>query len=160
MGNCACICTVKSRMERRRTATAMVVDTSGNVNNIKLPLNCGELMIDQIGHVITPAEVLQKTRRILPLGADDELLPGKLYLLVPASRVNSKASASEMAKTHIKKHNKTANMAKVSPSKLTWDHQPEHGKDQISPLPVGYQGKRRWCPVLDPIFESSTEFKQ
>ncbi|MED6139634.1 hypothetical protein PIB30_085696 [Stylosanthes scabra] len=155
MGNCCCISTTVKR-------TAMVVDTSGNVNNIKLPLNCGELMIDQIGHVITPAEVLQKTRRILPLGADEELLPGKVYLLIPASRVNSKASASEMAKTHIKKH-KTANMAKVSPSKLTWDQQPEQPKDQISPLPlnftVGYQGKRRWCPVLDPIFESSTEFK-
>ncbi|KAL1350938.1 uncharacterized protein [Arachis hypogaea] len=139
MGNCYCTSS---------NTTAMVVDTSGNVHRIKLPLNSGELMIEQIGHVITPADVLQRTRRISPLGADEELLPGKLYLLVPASRVHSKASPSEIAKTHIKNH-KSLKMAA------------EHGEDKITPVGVGvglgYQGKRRWNPVLDPIMESSRE---
>ena len=62
-------------------------------------------------------EELLKTRRITALRADEELVAGKFYLLVPVSRINCKASEFEIAiaerGSRKRKGNKTA---KVSPS--------------------------------------------
>lgn len=131
---------------KAKKKTATLLDTCGNVRQIKLPMKSAELMIELIGHVITPAEVLLKTRRITALRADEELVAGKVYLLVPVSRVDSKASEFEIAIAERgcgkRKGNKTA---KVSPvSKLTEN---DGG--------VCFVRQRRWNPVLDPIFESS-----
>lgn len=131
---------------KAKKKTATLLDTCGNARQIKLPMKSAELMIELIGHVITPAEVLLKTRRITALRADEELVAGKVYLLVPVSRVDSKASEFEIAIAERgsgkRKGNKTA---KVSPvSKLTEN---DGG--------VCFVRQRRWNPVLDPIFESS-----
>jgi hypothetical protein len=109
-------------------------------------MKSAELMIELIGHVITPAEDLLRTRRITALRADEELVAGKVYLVVPVSRVNSKASEFEIAMAEEgsgkRKENKTA---KVSPVlKLTENDGGVHCVRQ-----------RRWNPVLDPIFESA-----
>ncbi|GAU11285.1 hypothetical protein TSUD_342760 [Trifolium subterraneum] len=128
----------------KKNKTATLLDTSGNIQEIKLPMKSAELMIELIGHVITPAENLIRTRRITALRADEELIAGKVYLAVLVSRVNCKASEFEIAMAEEgsgkRKGNKTG---KVSPvvAKLT-------GND-------GGVRQRRWNPVLDPIFESA-----
>ncbi|XP_004494418.1 uncharacterized protein [Cicer arietinum] len=132
--------------------TATLFDTNGNIREINLPVKSAELMIELIGHVITPADEIRRTRRITPLGADKELLAGKVYLLAPVSRVNSKASEFEILiaeKGSGKgRRDKTA---KVSPSpKLTAT---EDSVNVVCQIPR-VRNQRRWNPVLEPIFES------
>ncbi|KAI7989500.1 hypothetical protein LOK49_LG13G01523 [Camellia lanceoleosa] len=55
-------------------------------------------MLDEPGHVVSPAIQIRRTRRIPAMKADEELSPAKVYLLVPASRINSVVSESEMAR--------------------------------------------------------------
>ncbi|WJX79835.1 hypothetical protein P8452_62915 [Trifolium repens] len=154
MGNttsCSCIPTNRAINDKviiktKKNKTATLLDTSGNIQEIKLPMKSAELMIELIGHVITPVEDLLRTRRITALRADEELVAGKVYLAVPVSRVNSKATEFEIAMAEEgrgkKKVNKTV---KVSPvSKLTEN---DGG--------VYCVRQRRWNPVLDPIFESA-----
>lgn len=129
--------------------TTILLDTEGNNREIKVPVKSAELMIEAIGHVITPAEELRRTRRITALRAEEELVAGKVYLLVPASRVNSKASEFEMAiaekESGKRRGNKTAKVFPTPVSRLT--------ENDVGVFPVRHQ--RRWNPVLDPIFESS-----
>jgi hypothetical protein len=154
MGNttsCSCIPTNRAINDKviiktKKNKTATLLDTSGNIQEIKLPMKSAELMIELIGHVITPVEDLLRTRRITALRADEELVAGKVYLAVPVSRVNSKATEFEIAMAEEgrgkKKVNKTV---KVSPVlKLTEN---DGG--------VYCVRQRRWNPVLDPIFESA-----
>ncbi|KAK2364744.1 hypothetical protein QL285_089582 [Trifolium repens] len=91
-------------------------------------------------------KVIIKSPPLTALRADEELIGGKVYLVVPVSRVNSKASEFEIAMAEEgsgkRKENKTA---KVSPVlKLTENDGGVHCVRQ-----------RRWNPVLDPIFESA-----
>jgi hypothetical protein len=154
MGNttsCSCIPTNRAINDKviiktKKNKTATLLDTSGNIQEIKLPMKSAELMIELIGHVITPAEDLLRTRRITALRADEELVAGKVYLAVPVSRVNSKATEFEIAMAEEgrgkRKVNKTAKVSAVS--KLTEN---DGG--------VYCVRQRRWNPVLDPIFESA-----
>lgn len=151
MGNttsCSCICisngviSIGNILKKRRKAkkTAMLLDSDGNTREIKLPIKSGELMIEEFGHVVTPVDELRRTGRVSALLADEELVAGKVYLLLPVNRINSKASEFEMALAEKQsghtKRTRGNNMAKVSPSVC-----PRFG-NQV-----------RWNPVLDPIFE-------
>lgn len=151
MGNttsCSCICisngviSIGNILKKRRKAkkTAMLLDSDGNTREIKLPIKSGELMIEEFGHVVTPVDEIRRTGRVSALLADEELVAGKVYLLLPVNRVNSKASEFEMALAEKQsghtKRTRGNNMAKVSPSVC-----PRFG-NQV-----------RWNPVLDPIFE-------
>ncbi|KAG4913741.1 hypothetical protein GLYMA_19G215700v4 [Glycine max] len=146
MGNansCSCICIPNGailKKIRKGTKTAMLLDSDENPREIKLPATSGELMIQEFGHVITPVDELRRTGRVSALLADEELVAGKVYLLLPVNRVNSKASEFEMALAEKQsghtKRTRGNNMAKVSPSVC-----PRFG-NQV-----------RWNPVLDPIFE-------
>ncbi|KAJ1412570.1 hypothetical protein SESBI_20298 [Sesbania bispinosa] len=137
------IVTLKKRVKGSKTA--MLVDTAGKIREIKLPVKAAELMIEEIGHVITPVEELRRTRRISALRADEELVAGKVYLLVPASRVNSKASKFEMAIAEKECGQRRGNSktAKVSPSK--------EREVRVIPVCPRLGNQRRWNPVLDPI---------
>ncbi|RZB49088.1 hypothetical protein D0Y65_052191 [Glycine soja] len=98
----------------------MLLDSDENPREIKLPATSGELMIQEFGHVITPVDELRRTGRVSALLADEELVAGKVYLLLPVNRVNSKASEFEMALAEKQsghtKRTRGNNMAKVSPS--------------------------------------------
>ncbi|XP_061338455.1 uncharacterized protein LOC133285262 [Gastrolobium bilobum] len=163
---------LKSGCCRRSTKTAMLLDTSGKIREIKVPVRSAELMIEELGHVIIPVEELRRTRRISALPADQELLGGKVYLLAPVSRVHSKASESEMAIAEQwcseKKSNKSGprkkksgNMAKVSPVSTLSGRDGEievssfPGRGNLVGIPCHQLGSRgRWNPVLEPILES------
>ncbi|KAJ7977647.1 DUF4228 domain-containing protein [Quillaja saponaria] len=57
-------------------------------------------MIAEPGFVVVSVNEVRRTRRLLALPADVDLLPGKAYLLVPTGRALSWASESEMEIAH------------------------------------------------------------
>ena len=171
MGNGASYCScfsvsigIPKRDSRTKSKTAMLLDTRGNIREIKVPVKSAELMIQELGHVITPVEELRRTRQILALPADEELVAGKVYLLVPASRVHSKASEFEMAiaeKNGRRKKKSSGNMAKVLPVSSLGQRDGEIEVSSFQGMLVGIpchqlgiQHGRRWNPVLEPIVES------
>ncbi|KAI7990290.1 hypothetical protein LOK49_LG12G00996 [Camellia lanceoleosa] len=77
--------------------TAILIDSHGNLRRIKVPITAAEIMLDDPGHVVSPAQQIRRNSRIPAMKADDELSAGKAYLLVPAGRSNCKVSESEMA---------------------------------------------------------------
>ncbi|KAL6978285.1 hypothetical protein U1Q18_019954 [Sarracenia purpurea var. burkii] len=144
--------------------TAILIDAHGNLRRIKLPISAAEIMLDEPGHVVSPAQQIQQTRRISPIKADDELSVGKAYLLVPASRMNCKVSGSEMAlieSATANKRFKRHSSGQVSPAATE-----ESGGQVEKPHPV-LQGNitglachpvanpcGQWKPVLETIFEN------
>ena len=171
MGNttsCSCICisngviSIGNILKKRRKAkkTAMLLDSDGNTREIKLPIKSGELMIEEFGHVVTPVDELRRTGRVSALLADEELVAGKVYLLLPVNRVNSKASEFEMAiaekQSGHTKSKRGNNMAKVSPSLISRSNErDEENQVTVSVFPVcpRFGNQVRWNPVLDPIVE-------
>ena len=160
---------IPKKGSRTKSKTAMLLDTRGNIREIKVPVKSAELMIQELGHVIAPVEELRRTRRISALPADEELVAGKVYLLVPASRVHSKASEFEMAiaeqwgceKNGRRKKKSSGNMAKVLPVSSLGQRDGEIEVSSFQGMLVGIpchqlgiQHRRRWNPVLEPIVES------
>jgi len=159
MGNatsCSCIsnggnigAVLKKRI--KGTKTAILLESDGNTRDIKLPVKSGELMIEEFGHVITPLDELRKTGRVSALLAEEDLVAGKVYLLLPVSRVHSKASKFEMhiaeTRSSHKKRTRGIDKAKVSPSKDV--------ENEVTVIPVCPRlgNQVRWNPVLDTIFE-------
>ncbi|KAI3460760.1 hypothetical protein Pfo_017423 [Paulownia fortunei] len=73
---------------------AKLIDLRGNILRlVDVPLTAAELMLEQPGHVISP---LNDTR-ISAMKADESLSAGKVYILIPVSRVHGKLSESEMS---------------------------------------------------------------
>ena len=56
-----------------------------------------ELMLEEPGYVVPRADELRRTRRIPAMRADDALLEGKAYFLMPVSRLHRLVSAVERA---------------------------------------------------------------
>lgn len=152
--------------DSRTKKTAKLIDTRGNLRQVQLPIKAAELMLDEPGHVISPAEQLRLTRRVSAMRADDELLAGKIYLLVPVGRVNSKMSEAEMAvaeaacarkKTKSKKKRSGAKVLPAAPEELTEEIQGFEGT-VLGANDSGFPGcrlrnLRSWNPVLEPINE-------
>ncbi|KAF5745910.1 hypothetical protein HS088_TW06G00075 [Tripterygium wilfordii] len=139
--------------------TAKLIDVYGNVKEIKVPVKAAELMLDEPGHVISPLEELRRTRHVPAMKADDELLAGNLYLLVPVGRVHSKISESEMTVVEAAAaagggKNKRRGRGKVLPAVI------EERKGDVKVFgDAGFPGNRlgshrQWNPVLEPIPES------
>ena len=94
MGNCTCSCFIQ---DSSRKKMAKVIDAQGNLRKVKLPAKAAELMLEEPGHIISPLEDLKRTRRVGAMRADDELLLGKVYVLVPIGRVRCKVTDADMA---------------------------------------------------------------
>ncbi|KAK7269619.1 hypothetical protein RIF29_22352 [Crotalaria pallida] len=191
MGNTAsfsfsCLSGATSSSKANKTAT--LLDTQGKIREIKLPVRSGELMIEELGHVIVPVEELRLTKRVSALPAVEELVAGKVYLLVPVSRVHTKATQLEMAivekwcnceKKNKKKKSSSGkrkkasgiNMAKVSPVSKNGELLLLEGSNFIisGKLSGGASSssssscdqlrrQARWNPVLEPILESSKDY--
>ncbi|KAK7269617.1 hypothetical protein RIF29_22350 [Crotalaria pallida] len=188
MGNTAsfsCL-TLATTSSSKANKTATLLDTQGKIREIKLPVRSGELMIEELGHVIVPVEELLRTRRVsAALPADQELVAGKVYLLVPVSRVHTKATELEMEIVekwcNCEKKNKSSssgkrkkaasgnNMAKVSPVSNKVELLLEGSNFNSGKLSGGgvsssvsscdqLRRQARWNPVLEPILESSRDY--
>ncbi|KAG6644991.1 hypothetical protein I3843_08G087800 [Carya illinoinensis] len=129
--------------------TAKLFDSHGNLQRLKLPLTAAELMLEHPGHAIASVEDLRRTRLISGKRADDELLAGKVYLLVSSGRVHCRVSELEMAIIDLACKKKAPKL-KPCGSKVL----PAMGGEVITGLPGLQQGShRRWSPALEPISE-------
>lgn len=143
--------------------TAKLFDSQGNLQRVKLPIKAAELMLEQPGHFIALVDELRLSRRMKAMRADDELLVGKIYVLVPSGRVNSKVSELEMAIIDLackKRASTKQSGSKVLPAMMVEPKEEEEGEVQgfggkVTGLPGCQLGNhRRWSPALEPISES------
>ncbi|GKU86998.1 hypothetical protein SLEP1_g1461 [Rubroshorea leprosula] len=93
MGNSVSSCFIPQLNSKKK---ARVIDAEGNLRRVKLPAKAGELMVEEPGHVVSMVDQLRVTRRVSAVRADDELLAGKVYMLVPICRVNCRVTEAEM----------------------------------------------------------------
>ncbi|KAK1356877.1 hypothetical protein POM88_050133 [Heracleum sosnowskyi] len=133
--------------------TAKLIDFHGNSRHVNIPISVAELMLEHPGYFISPAEDLRRTLRFPPMKADEELVPGKLYMLVPTARLHSKASVSEIAVLDSACRNRRRSKrpsAKVLPTVVAEEE--GEGEDSSGGL-NDCQLKNKWRPSLLPIYE-------
>lgn len=119
------------------------------------------------GHVISPAANLRRTGRFSAAKAEDDLIAGYSYVLVPLSRLNRRASEAEMValESATKKRNKRKSSSRVSPAMAEGSSEEELGisvkdiSDGVSDL--GFVCRQRgycrgWTPALATIAETSS----
>lgn len=73
-------------------ATAKIVGPDGVLRQIEAPAGAAEIMMEFPGHVVARADEALRDRRAAGMRADEELLPGAAYLLLPLNRVGSRLS--------------------------------------------------------------------
>ncbi|KAJ9171739.1 hypothetical protein P3X46_015058 [Hevea brasiliensis] len=140
-------------------STARLMDYHGNIRQLILPLKAAELMLEEPGHVISSLHDLRRTRRISALRAEDELFAGKLYLLVPLSKVNRKISDSEMAiiESAKKRSQKKRRGSKIQPA-VPMTVEAETEVESLEGLDSDFGSCQlrnfcHWTPALEPILE-------
>lgn len=155
MGNyCTSCCYIEPQ-------TAMLIDGRGNFRQVKLPITAADLMIDEPGHLISPIDsILRRTLRYQAMPADQQLLAGKLYMFVPAAKLHSKLSQSDIAmldSLYKKRRPLKRRSSKVLPS-VTQDtgERIEGPVVNLGENVTGYRlgiNNTQWRPVLEPIYE-------
>lgn len=138
----------------------LIIDFNGSIHRVKVPITAAELMLEQPGHFISPAEDLRRTLRYSAVKADDELSAGKLYMLVPTSRLHSKASVAEMAvlESACQRRRPKRRSAKVLPAarEVVCEEEREGRGENDTGVPscrLGVNNNRQWRPALEPICE-------
>ncbi|KAJ8899086.1 hypothetical protein K2173_010239 [Erythroxylum novogranatense] len=145
------------------TRTAKLMDTEGRLRRVKLPIKAAELMLQDPGNLISPANELLRVTRVIAMRAEDDLRPGQLYLLFPLSRVRSKVSGAEMELIVSASEKRSSNKqkgAKVLPV-VSVDKAQEGDSSDVEDVVganAGFLGHRtgncrRWTPVLETISE-------
>lgn len=144
MGNFISCCSVESQ-------TAKIIDLHGNIRIVEIPSTAADLMLEEPGHVVSPAvEISGSNSRFSAMKADEQLIAGRVYILIPLCRVRSKVTESELAvvkaavgdKRKAKRHS-----SKVLPVLVT-----EISSEEIV-APIPNQRLRPWTPSLEPISE-------
>ncbi|XP_038899061.1 uncharacterized protein LOC120086461 [Benincasa hispida] len=144
----------------KSTNTAKLLDIDGGlIGKVRLPVKAAELMLERPGQVISPVDVLRRTRRISALKADDELVGGKIYVVVAVGRIGSKVSMTELENFELGCKNRVKkNGSKVQPAAATAATAAEEGSDQLSCVRGNY---KRWNPNLESISEDfSLSFRE
>ncbi|CAK9145209.1 unnamed protein product [Ilex paraguariensis] len=159
MGNCTSCFYLEPKPKPK---TAKLIHVHGNLRHFKVPITAAELMLEEPGHVICPVENLRRTRRFEAMKADEDLLAGKLYMLVSTNRVHRLLSESEMKLVESVCEKRRA---KRRGSKILPDVTPQEVDEtcEESGDPIRFMGGddtglpcyrlRQWRPALDPIVE-------
>ncbi|KAJ6993084.1 hypothetical protein D5086_012678 [Populus alba] len=165
MGNYTSCCSVGTLS--RKPKAAKLINSQGNLRQVTLPVKAAELMLEEPGHVIAPVDELKQRSRTIAMRADDELLPGKVYLSVPLGKVNCKISASELEIIEstiaacAKRSSKKRSGAKVLPD-MAVDLREEKGSESgvkvlegndTSSTSYRLVNYRQWTLALEPILE-------
>lgn len=134
--------------------TARLMDFHGNLRHINVPVTVAELMLEHPGYFISPAEDLQRTLHFSAMKADEEPVLGKLYVLVPITRLHSKASVSEIALLDSACWNRRLKRpsAKVLPTVVT--EVEEEGEESSAGL-NDCRLENKWRLSLEPINEGT-----
>ncbi|KAH7578259.1 hypothetical protein ACOSP7_000518 [Xanthoceras sorbifolium] len=147
---------------------ARIIDSNGNLRQVKVSIKAAEVMIEEPGQVISPVDQLLRTHRVSPMRADDELLAGKAYMLFPVVRVHSKVKEEELAIVKAACHQKKGSLlqrrkktsgAKVLPAvneeakgEVEGQVPVSGGTDtELSGIRLGNQ--KQWSPILEAISE-------
>ncbi|OAY61915.1 hypothetical protein MANES_01G226900v8 [Manihot esculenta] len=140
--------------------TAKLMDFHGNLRQLLLPLKAADLMLEEPGHVVSSLHDLRRTRRLSALRAEDEIFAGKIYILVPLSKVHRKISDSEMAilESAEKRSKKKRSGAKILPAVPVTVEVETEMVEALEGLDSGFGSCRlgnycHWTPVLEPILE-------
>lgn len=142
--------------------TAKLIDLNRKtVRVVDLPATAAELMLEEPGCVVSPANDLRRDRRFSAVKADDCLTGGGVYVLIPVGRVNGKVSESEMA---VIESICGERRAKRRSSKVLPVEAEVSGDGGCNPVKllgeesdVGRLNYRlkQWKPVLEPIYEGN-----
>ncbi|TYG44842.1 hypothetical protein ES288_D11G127500v1 [Gossypium darwinii] len=149
MGNYTSTCFIQDASLNK---FAKVIDAQGNLRIVKLPANAADFLLEEPGYIISPVEELKRSRRPVAMRADDELLVGKVYVLVPIGRIHRKVADADMAIIAVAcRRKKKTNGAKVLPE----DREVEECMKGVPIPPPAYPfgNYRPWIPVLEPIPE-------
>ncbi|GLT42630.1 hypothetical protein SLA2020_166200 [Shorea laevis] len=169
MGNSVSSCFIPQLNSKKM---ARVIDADGNLRRVKLPAKAAELMVEEPGHVVSIVDHLRVTRRVSAVRADDELLPGKVYMLVPICRVNCRITEAEMERieaacTEKKRkemsRKKRRTSVKVSPAVTEPEEfrKEEDSRNEVVGTKIEtpcylkrrHYGAAPWSPVLETISE-------
>ncbi|CAO2826624.1 unnamed protein product [Amaranthus hypochondriacus] len=140
---------------------AKLVNSHGQVKLIELPITTAELMVENPGYAIVSVEELRRTHRIPAMSADNRLLGGKIYLLVPFDKVNSRLTDLQLAALEnlICSYcdetvgRRARGGSKVSPVLGFTGESRLEGLVKINYL----GGKRSFCKVWEPVLEPIAE---
>ncbi|KAI4379115.1 hypothetical protein MLD38_005451 [Melastoma candidum] len=99
MGNFISACTFIAAPggSSRTSKVCRVIFPSGEIQQFRDPVGAAELMLECPGFFVVDSRGLSLGRRIYALGADEELKFGNVYVMLPARRVNSIATAGDVA---------------------------------------------------------------
>ncbi|GFQ01572.1 hypothetical protein PHJA_002301100 [Phtheirospermum japonicum] len=149
MGNsCSCFNPSQSK-------TAKLIDLRRNIlRRVDVPVTAAELMLEDPGHVISPVSDL----RLSAVKADECLIGGTIYVLIPVCRVNGKLSESEMAviESICGKRRAKRRSSRVIPvvQEISSDDEIRSlGKVSANIGLVNKYRMRPWKPTLEPIYE-------
>ncbi|XP_058084105.1 uncharacterized protein LOC131231816 [Magnolia sinica] len=138
---------------------AKFLDSDGNLHRIGIPTKAAELMLEWPGHVICQAEELRRTRRVTAMKADEELQAGKVYLLLPVSRISSRVSEDEISRMDAtcRKKKKNDGSCRVFPESERGRNE-FHVAEECEERDTGFPGHRmvnyrQWRPALETINE-------
>ncbi|CAL9069522.1 uncharacterized protein LOC135597569 [Musa acuminata AAA Group] len=156
------------RIRRAEAGTAKVVGPDGVLRRIEAPAGAAEIMMEYPGHVVARAEEVARTRRVAGMRADEELLAGGAYLLLPMDRVGCRLSDGQIEvlldvvrgrrRRRGRKEGSCGGGGRVFPEVAGG----EEGKTAVLGGEVtGFSGKRvggcrQWRPALDTIHESKS----
>ncbi|XP_042409830.1 uncharacterized protein LOC121999179 [Zingiber officinale] len=135
-------------------ATAKVVGPDGVLHPIEAPAGAAEIMMEFPGHAVARADEALRTRRAAGLlRADEELLPGAVYLLLPLNRVGSRLSDCQV-EVLLEAVGRRRRRCKEDCRGRRVFPEISGGSEENTSKRVG--GCRQWRPSLDTIHESKS----
>lgn len=133
----------------------LLVPGTGRTRHISIPATAAELMLDapSTGHVVAHAGELARSRRVVGMRAEEQLVAGEIYLLLPKSRVGSKVDDRQL---EVIREALGKMGCKVLPGAAgnSAGQVGEVNQNQNQKVKYYFQ----WKPFLDTIPESSLEF--
>ncbi|KAL1543972.1 hypothetical protein AAHA92_20881 [Salvia divinorum] len=127
--------------------TAKLIDLHrGTVREFALPTTAADLMLEEPGRLVSPVSDLRRDRRFSAIKADEILVGGGVYVLIPVSRVNGKVSDSEMAalESFCSERRSKRRSSKVLPVVA---------ERVLGEESLNHRVKKHWKPALEPIHE-------
>ncbi|GER48071.1 tRNA (guanine-N(1)-)-methyltransferase [Striga asiatica] len=136
-------CTLLGPVRKNSARATKVIFPSGEIRRLDQPTKAAELMLEVPNSFIVSAKSMQIGKRFAALNADEELDMGNAYVFFPMSRLNTAATAADVAALFV-----TAN----SVSKRA-----AHGGARISPEVV-QSGGEGMSPVARLNLENIEEY--
>ncbi|XP_047952444.1 uncharacterized protein LOC125198022 [Salvia hispanica] len=130
--------------------TAKLIDLQrGTVRLLALPTTAADLMLEEPGRLVSPISELRRDRRFSAIKADENLIGGGVYVVIPVSRVNGRVADSEMEAIE---WFCSGRRSKRRSSRVL----PEEGCDRVvlgEEIGRGNHRVKQWKPALEPIHE-------